>query len=440
MALDGAGATDQERAVAPPVAGPLVIVSPGSGVRGYREYALAQAVRAAAERGRSVVLLLREPATWQRRYAAECLVADLDDPAAVIAALRTLPTPPAGVMTWDEMVLETSALVAEEFGLPYMTPREVRACRDKLETRRVLAEAGVPVPQFRHLQCLDDAPLLAESLALSAGWPLVVKPRSLAASVGVVLAESAADVPGACENAAGACVPHLSAGDGLLLEEFVDGPEISVDSVIHDGVATPVVVARKMLGFPPYFEEIGHLVMPWRHEDWADDVTGVVVAAHRALGIRTGITHTEIRLTAKGPRIIEVNGRLGGDLIPHLGYLATGANLPAAAVALALGGAPEVSITRSGCAAVRFCYPPVDARVTSIEVGEELGEVPWVDRVTLLAGPGTLLRLPPHGMAPRYAAVVVTGDSPQECSERLESACGHLRLDFEPLATATLAS
>jgi len=417
--------------------GPLVVI--GTGGRAYREYALAGVARAADQRGRPIVALVPEPATWQRERVSECRLVDVGDPDAVLAQLRTLPTAPAGVLTWDETALESTAAVADELGLPHMSRDAVSACRDKLLTRRALAAARVPVPRFHHVLQPGDAPAAAAHLAQAVGWPIVVKPRALAGSVGVTLVRDAAELPEACGLAARATVPKLSARDGLLIEEFVDGPELSIDSVIFNGTVTLAVVARKVLGFAPYFEEIGHRVLPWRHESWAAAVTDVVVAAHRALAIRTGITHTEVRLTRSGPKIIEVNGRLGGDLIPYLGQLATGIDLPAAAVAIALGEAPHLQSTGSRCAAVSFRYPPTDVRVKSVEVASAGDRPPWLDRMAVLAEPGDTLFLPPRGMIPRYAAVIVTGGSERECDERLYQAGRQLCLSYDPLDAAVPA-
>jgi biotin carboxylase len=81
-----------------------------------------------------------------------------------------------------------------------------------------------------------------------------------------------------------------------------------------------------------------------------------------------GVTHAEIRLTRKGPRLVELNGRLGGDLIPFNSAMATGIDLVAAAAELALGRRPALTATRSFAAEVRFVYPPYDCVVGSIDV------------------------------------------------------------------------
>ncbi|MER7109830.1 ATP-grasp domain-containing protein [Streptomyces sp. NPDC000229] len=191
-------------------------------------------------------------------------------------------------------------------------------------------------------------------------------------------------------------------------------------------------VAHKRLGFAPYFEEVGHLVKPWHHEPWADEVRAMLMAAHDALGIRTGVTHTELRLTEAGPRIVEVNGRLGGDFIPLLGRLATGVDQIAVAADIALGRVPAPARTHDRCAEVRFVYPDHDAVVRSLDLDRAAAQ-PGIERAVALAGPGTVLRLPPHGIVPRLAALVAVGDTPQECATALDSAHRRVRCALDPL-------
>lgn len=174
---------------------------------------------------------------------------------------------------------------------------------------------------------------------------------------------------------------------------------------------------------------------PWRHEPWADAVLSVVTEAHAALGIRTGLTHTELRLTPTGPRVVEVNGRLGGDFIPLLGALATGVDLVAAACDIALGRTPDLTPTRDRCAEVTFVYPPHDGQVRSLDLSAAEA-VPGVERAVALAARGTELLLPPRGIVPRLAALLVTGDTPEQCATASARAARAVRADVTPLVTA----
>jgi biotin carboxylase len=429
-AMDRVAAGFDFRCTTVDTSAPDVVVLVGSGGRPYREYAFA----AASDRAAVALVTPAEP-SWQDPYLSRHRqVTDTGPDALTRAVAETVAGTPgrAGVFTWDETLLEATAEAARRLGLPHMSPAAARNCRDKLTTRRLLRAAGVAGVRFAHVRGLDEA--LREAAAI--GYPVVVKPRSLAGSVGVVIARDAAELRAVHHHASDAAFPGIDPLEGLLLEEFLDGPEISVDSAVRDGDVELVNVTRKRLGFEPFFEEVGHLVSPWRHEPWAADLTQLVVDAHRALGVTTGVTHTEVRLTAAGPRLVELNGRLGGDFIPHLGRLATGVDLTAAAVDLALGAEPDLRPLRDICAEVRFLYPPEDGVVRSLDTSRAAA-VPEVVEVVRLAEPGTRLLLPPRGIVPRLAAVIVTGDTPEDCRAVLDQACPLVEADVAPLGAVT---
>lgn len=405
---------------------PHVIVV-GSGGRPYREYAFATLAR----RYRVSAVLPSEP-TWQHRYLSDSTIADLADPNAIALAVSALAGDAAetGLLTWDETVLEATAQAAEKLGLPHMSAQAAARCRDKYATRTLLEQAGLASVRHRLVSSAQEAIQCAESF----GYPVVVKPRALAGSLGVALAEDAAAVHRAFALAESSRFANLPTGHGVLVEEYLDGPEISVDSVVFEGQVDCVHVARKRLGFEPYFEEVGHLVMEWCHEPWAQPVRELVVQTHHVLGVTHGVTHAEIRLTREGPRLVELNGRLGGDLIPFISAMATGMDLVAAAAELALGRRPALAPTRSRAAEVRFVYPPDDCVVGSVEV-DRAARVPGIAHAAVLAEPGSRLLLPPRHPIPRLAALVAVGDE-RDCARVLDEAERAVVARLEPLAVS----
>lgn len=405
---------------------PDAILLIGSGDRLYREY-----VCASIARTHRLVLLASTPASWQRPYVVDAVEACLDDDDAVHAAARACHARHGlrGVLTYDETRVVLAAEVAERLGIAHLDPAAAARCRDKLATRRVLEQAGVGSAAARHVATLAQARAAAEQL----GYPVVLKPRALAGSIGVTLVGGPDELAAAFELGRDARLDGVATLAGLLVEEYLDGPEISVDCAVLDGMPQIATIARKRLGFPPYFEEVGHVVV-------ADDPTlpraaieRVVVAAHRALGIDRGVTHTELRLTATGPRVVEVNARLGGDLIPYLGHLATGVDVAAAAADVAVGRAPRLQPTRARVAAIRFLYPTSDVCVRGLGVADGWQAPAWLERLRWEVAPGDVLRLPPDGFISRLGHAIVTGDSEAECEARLDEVERHLRIDVQRL-------
>lgn len=411
-----------------------VVVIVGSGEQPYREYLL----RSAAERGPVWLLEATEPA-WQRAYAVGWSVVPFLDPdrftpdtdglidaARQVAARRGV----AGVVTWDEPLVLTAARIAEALDLPGLGVNGAQSCRDKPRTRSALTAAGLVQPRFTVASDFAEA----REAAAAVGYPVVVKPRAMGASMGVVR------VGGPEELAAAFAIADASGRSGqpayrrgVLVEEMLTGPEISVDGAVVAGRYTPIFLAHKTTGHEPYFEEQAHVVT-------ADDpllcdpaLLSTLRRAHRALGVADGITHTEVKLTARGPAIVEVNARLGGDLIPYLGLLATGVDAGHLAIDIATGSADRPPVaTRRSSAGIRFSYPPTDGRVTKIEVPAP-GSVPGLLESASVVEPDTVLRLPPNGYISRYAYVICRADTSAACVESMDRASAAVCLELDPM-------
>ncbi|HST46745.1 ATP-grasp domain-containing protein [Jatrophihabitans sp.] len=386
----------------------------------YREYLLA-----ALAREHQVWLLSDHPPTWESRYLAGATVLDLADADALAAAAR--PVRPSGVLTWDDTLVVQAARLAQRLDLPTSPPEAVLLCRDKHGTRQALRAAGVPQAGSVLVTSLPQARQAAAGL----GYPLVLKPRALYASVGVVRVDTADQLAGRFRVARGASRDGGGelAGSDVLIEQYLDGPEISVDAGWLDGELSMGFVARKRCDFPPYFEEVGHLVRANDPLLRDEALLGVLRAAHAAVGYTTGWTHTELRLTPDGPKVVEINARVGGDRIPDLARLALGVDTGRAAAALACGRRPDLEPTLDRVAAVRFRYPERDCIVRSVEV--DAAALPAeVDSATPVVLPGQELRLPPHGFgASRYALITTVADSDADCLAGLDKAAAAVRLN-----------
>ncbi|MEY2441624.1 MAG: hypothetical protein QOJ46_1050 [bacterium] len=413
--------------------GLLVIAT---GARLYREYLL----RSIAKRYR-VHLFVSAPPTWEREYVTGATVLESTlDVDALRAAARELHArwPVDGVLCWDEARILQAAGVAEELGLPGGDPAAVGRCRDKHLTRDALAAGGVPQPQSVLVGGVDEALATAERF----GYPVVLKPRALAASLGVVLVRTRAELEAQFAFAHDTTLPEAPVYDrSVLVEEYADGPEISVDCAVSAGETSPLYVARKEVGYAPYFEETGHRV------DGADPllrderVLEILRATHRALDFRDGMTHVELKLTRSGPKVIEVNARLGGDLIPYLGKRATGIDPGLAAAAVACGLSPAVRAKRALVGGVRFFYVEHDD-TTIDEVRFDEARLPVaIDLAIATAAPGAVVSPPPRGtLFGRIAYATVLTQTMAEADAALDAAERALRVEVRvPIAVGAAA-
>ncbi|MFJ8593520.1 ATP-grasp domain-containing protein [Streptomyces sp. NPDC093598] len=410
----------------------LLVITPG--LRAYREYLL-QSI----SRQYRVHLVLTQLPTWEREYVDDCtVVADLADTEELVrAAVRAGERHPLeGVICWDETYIVQTARVAAALGLPG-DPEVIERCRDKYRTREALDAGRVPQPRYHVVSGRDEAVAAADDI----GYPVILKPRALAGSFGVVKADSPAQLRTLIEftHASGALAPELPThASNILVEEFARGPEISVDCVVHRGAVTPVCLARKDLGFAPYFEETGHVVDP-ADPLWSDRaLMDAVTRTHTALGFTDGVTHTEIRLTSDGPRIIEVNARIGGGMIPFLNLLGGGADLGLAAAAVACGRPPRLATSaRRRVCAIRFFYPERDDSVIEEVRFEEAGLPPQIVRCGPLAGKGEVKSPPPRGLMDGRVAYAIARDGDADaCRAALEKAREALRVRVAPEAAS----
>lgn len=396
----------------------LLVIATGWQV--YREYLL----RSIGERFRIHLFHVAEP-TWEKAYITGWTVvpSTIDGPAMADEALRVSEQSPFdGVLCWDEARILPAAYVTEALGLRGGGPAVIERVRDKGQTRAVLGAAGVAQPRSYPVSTLDEALEAADRI----GYPVVLKPRGLAASLGVVRVKDAGELRDAFSFSIGAKAPDpvgLDFATPLLVEEYVSGEEVSVDAVVQDGTVTALYVGRKVVGYPPYSEEIGHVVV-------GDDpllrdpvLLNALQDTHTALGFLDGWTHSEFILTAGGPRLIEVNGRIGGDMVPYLGRLATGIDPGLAAASAACGLAPEVEPGPSRVAGIRFFYPE-EENTTIASVGFDQDRLPAaIDQVSPMVLPGAVVSPPPTGIVlGRIAFATAVADSAEECREALEAA------------------
>nr|WP_191910489.1 ATP-grasp domain-containing protein [Microbispora cellulosiformans] len=265
---------------------------------------------------------------------------------------------PDGIITYAERMLVPTAEVAAELGLLFHSVTTATLLRDKFEQRRRLAEAGVQRTRSVSLTGVDQW----RDVAAQVGFPLVVKPRLGEGSQYTHL------VHGIEQGEALLRDLSKSYSGVLVAEEFIAGKQrppfgdyVSVESCVVDGEITHLEITGKFPILPP-FREQGHFWPAPVSDPERDDILDLTRRALTGLGISTGLTHTEVKLTADGPRLIEVNGRIGGQ-INELAIRACGTDLIAAGARMALGlHSDELVLKPSKTYFQYHNLPPLDAR------------------------------------------------------------------------------
>jgi biotin carboxylase len=408
-----------------------------AGLEFYRRYLLEQ-----LSEHYDVWLISDEPLSWQEPYLSGHTKIESYSAETLVSAITAIPesTRPKGLVCWDERYVIATADAAQRLGLPSAGADGIRGCRDKALSRQRLSTAGLRQPRSKLCFSISEARSFAQSL----GFPLVVKPRAMGASIGVALVRTEQELTHRFDEASQASRQGAEDfRDAVIVEEFISGPEISIDGRVVNGQYEPLFVARKRVGLPPHFEEIGHLV---RFDDplLADEtILSGVRSAHRAIRFENGITHTELKLTADGPVIIEINGRLGGDLIPFLATCAIGLQPGRIAGAIAVGEATNLEerpLRRA--AAIHFRYPERDLTVARIRLPDPVQDTDPEGACVALAGPGTRLALPPTAYAARAAYAIAVGHDPTACIALSEHLAAQVKIDAadEPRTNAERAT
>jgi biotin carboxylase len=402
--------------------------------RPYREHLLAGAACA-----HDLWLLETDELTWQQQYAAGSSVVPERTTGSLVAAARRVAEDHkvVGVMCPDEGLLLPAAHVVADLGVPGASIDAVRACRDKKRSRRLMTDAGLLQPRHTTVRSAGELHAVIDEF----GLPLVLKPRALGASSGVVKVTSREHAEEFYAITAAAHYPGVERHPDIVVEEFLDGPEISVDGSVVDGAYEPYIVARKRIGPPPYFVETGHLVSaddPLLHDA---SVLDLLHRAHKALEFHHGMTHAEIKFTPRGPVVIEINGRPGGDLIPRLGWLAAGVDLGRIAADVAAGVRPErppaAGHRRPCTVGIRFCGPIEDCTVTRIDLPRPEDHEGLVE-ASPLARVGSEMRCPPADYVSRFAYLIAEGTDSEDCSARLDRLERTVSLHGTPLAPLAL--
>ncbi|MEU2794619.1 ATP-grasp domain-containing protein [Streptomyces sp. NPDC007100] len=382
---------------------------------------------AARARGLRPVVLAKDPARYP--YIAEdgldALVVDTSDLDAVRDACRGLLEGDglAGVTSSSEYFVGTAAAVAHGLGLPAPDAAAIARCRDKSAQRAALAAAGVPVPAFRAVRDADGAVRAAAEI----GCPVVLKPVSGSGSVGVRLCHDATDVHAWATGLLGDWTNErgVPGGGTILVEEYVDGPEFSVETFDAEVVG----VVGKHVGRPPYFVETGHDVPAPVPEPQLSALGAGARAAITALGLTWGAAHTELRLGPRGPVVIEVNPRLAGGMIPELVQLALGVDLVDAVVARACGLPCAHTPAAVAHAAIRFLLTPGAGTVTAVDGVREARGLPGVREVRIGVRPGDAVTVQ-HSFKDRLGFVIATGSDAATAARRAAAAAECIRCEL----------
>jgi biotin carboxylase len=357
----------------------------------------------------------------------EVVEADTNSVDGVLAGLGQLEEL-AAVYTHCDYNLPLVAAAARELRLPGLSPEAAAIARNKLSTRRACQAAGVPVPGFVHATTEAEAVSAADRI----GFPCVVKPMTESASTGVALAYDREDLTRYFRDIAGQ--PFDARGQqrlaGALIEEYALGYEVSVETVTHAGTTTLLGVTDKLLSSHPYFAEIGDTFPSVLPDNVTARLAQVALNGLAAIGHDFGAAHTEVKMTPDGPKLIEINARIGGAEIADLVEASMGFPYREQIVRMHTGQSPNLMPTKRGGAASRYVMARERGVVRSVHGAELAARIPGVTAVEVKAYPGKPVT-PPRSNHELYGHVVAVGDSAAEAGRRADAALAQISLRVE---------
>jgi biotin carboxylase len=299
---------------------------------------------------------------------------------------------PTGILSLSDRLGMMMARLAVALGLEFHSPMVADRLFDKLRQREALLAGGIACPAFRGVRA-GAGPADIEALATRVGFPAVLKPRQGSASRDAYRVRDRADL--ARLLAAGG--PFQDEEGGMILEGYLPtavhrvsrfAPIVSVESYVSGGELHHFAVTGR-LPFAEPFRETGSVLPSDLSAELARTAQATAAEAIFALGATCGCFHTEMKFTPDGPRIVEVNGRIGGG-IPEMVELAGGnESILRLAMELALGVPRLVQPRYSRIGWWRALTPPVSAnRIETITGLEQLKHLPGVDHVIVNRGAG----------------------------------------------------
>ena len=386
-------------------------------------------IQRAKEMGLHVVVSDINPNAPGFKIADDCIIADtygVEETVSKALQYNKKIRSVDGVICIASDVPLTVASVAHELGLPGITVETARLASDKIAMKERFAEKGISIPWF----CRVDSVIHLRHIVSEHGFSVVLKPVDSRGARGVLRLTESINLNWAYEHSV-----SFSPSGRVMVEEYLEGPQISTESAIINGQAfTPGFTDRNyefLERFKPYIIENGGHQPSVLTQRQQNSVSRLAERAALAMGITTGIAKGDMVLTRDGPKVIEIAARLSGgwfstDQIP----LATGVDLIGAAIKMALGEQiPEDDLIpryQKGVA-IRYFFPE-PGRVVKIKNEEQCMKISWVHKIGFFVKPEDIIE-PVTNHTRRAGFVIAMGDTQAQAVERAEQIVEKIKIE-----------
>ncbi len=326
-----------------------------------------------------------------------------------------------GVLTVGTDASMTVAAVANALGLPGIRFINAEAASNKLKMRSRLHEHMVPCPKYGECWTVDDA---LDHFSRLGNIPVVLKPSDNMGARGVSRADDEAGV-----RAAFAFAKEATPSGEVIIEEYMEGPELSIDALVYRGEIHITGIADRLIARPPWFVETGHIMPSSLPASMQEDAVRVFTAGIRALGLDMGAAKGDIKVTAGGAMVGEIAARLSGGFMSAYTYpYSSGVDLMANAIRIALGQPPRGLEERLGRVSMESALIPPPGRVTSIRGLDEALAIPGVRHVFLNVDIGDIV-VTPRSNVEKAGHIIAVGETREDVLRIIEAAQAAIRIE-----------
>lgn len=336
------------------------------------------AIKKAKEMGLYVAVADFNPNAIGIQYADEYYNASTIDEDAICDVAKRFK--PDGIMTLaTDMPMRSLAKAAALLGLPAISYDTAVKATDKYEMIKAFKEHCVASPWFYKISCREDIVCQKDNFT----YPCIMKPTDNAGSRGVVLVNNYDELYDAYDYS------HKQSRSGnVIIEEYLQGNEVSAEILVINGDVHILAITDKLTTGAPHFVEMGHSQPSQQPLHIQSAIKELATQAVKSVGIQTGPAHVEMMVTDRGPVMIELGARMGGDCITtHLVPLSTGVDMIKATIDMALGNIPDITPKIEMSSAIRFIKGPIGI-IKSINGIEDAKRVAGVVEVSLTKNVG----------------------------------------------------
>lgn len=355
------------------------------------------------------------------QYADEFFNASTMDEDAVLRAAEEFR--PDGIMTLaTDMPMRGVSKASDKLHLHSISYETSFKATDKYEMIKAFKKFGVPSPWYFDVDSYEDLKALEGKVT----FPCIIKPTDNAGSHGVAKVYDFEELLANYEYSH-SCSRHGK----VIVEEYLDGPEVSVEVMVVKGKVNILQITDKITTGAPHFVEMGHTQPSRLPEDTQRQIREVAEAACKSLGLDKGPAHVEMKVTsARGPVMIELGARMGGDNITtHLVPLSTGIDMVKATINVALGEEPDIEPTLHCGSAIRYFVVPFGT-ILSINGVEEAEKMKGVKQITFTKSVGEE-STPIECSNDRIGFVIAQGATADEATKKCEEAIKRIQITIQ---------